>query len=61
MEASPLKQAMTVLMFLFLLWVVACSTGAPPKSQPTVLTPAQQEEQDPEFWRIWQERRGLGE
>jgi len=24
------------------------------------LTPAQQEEQNPEFWPMWEERRGLG-
>jgi hypothetical protein len=41
--------------------ILACSTGTAPKSRPTALTPAEQEEQDPEFWRMWQERRGLGE
>ena len=45
-----------------LLAVSACSTGALSKGKATAqLTPAEQEEQDPEFWRIWEERRGLGE
>jgi len=43
------------------LLICACSTVAVPKRPPTALTPAQQEEQDPEFWKMWQERRGLGE
>jgi hypothetical protein len=45
-----------------LIAVAACSTGALSKGKATAqLTPAEQEEQDPEFWRIWEERRGLGE
>jgi hypothetical protein len=45
-----------------LLVAAACSTGAISKGKPTSqLTPAEQEEQDPEFWRMWEERRGLGE
>jgi hypothetical protein len=45
-----------------LIVVAACSTGALPKSRATAqLNSAEQEEQDPEFWRIWGERRGLGE
>ena len=47
-------------MLILLFWVAACSTGTMPASQPTSLTPAQQEEQDPEFWPMWEERRGLG-
>jgi hypothetical protein len=45
-----------------LIAAVACSTGTLSKSKASgQLTPAEQEEQDPEFWRIWEERRGLGE
>jgi len=41
--------------------VSACSTGTLSKGKETShLTPAEQEEQNPEFWRIWEERRGLG-
>jgi hypothetical protein len=39
----------------------ACSTGGVSTGKATSqLTPAEQEEQNPEFWRIWEERRGLG-
>jgi hypothetical protein len=41
--------------------ILACSTGTAPQRSPAALTPAEQEEQDPEFWRMWQEERGLGE
>ena len=45
-----------------LIVAAACSTGALFKGKPTSqLTPAEQEEHDPEFWRMWEERRGLGE
>jgi hypothetical protein len=45
-----------------LLVVAAGSTGAISTGKPTSqLTPAEQEEQDPEFRRMWEERRGLGE
>jgi hypothetical protein len=45
-----------------LIEAAACSTGTLSKSKASgQLTPAEQEEQDPEFWRIWEERRGLGE
>jgi hypothetical protein len=41
--------------------VASCSTGTLSKSKATSqLTPAEREEQNPEFWRIWEERRGLG-
>jgi hypothetical protein len=35
----------------------ACSTGTSVKSSPT-LSPSLQE-QDPEFWRMWQDRMGV--
>jgi hypothetical protein len=45
-----------------LIVVAACSTGVHSKGKATSqLTAVEQEEQDPEFWRIWEERRGLGE
>jgi hypothetical protein len=45
-----------------LLLAAACSTGTFSKSKASSqLTAAEQEEQDPEFWRMWEELRGLGE
>ena len=61
MKVSPLKLVVSWLMLAAMVLLVACSTGTMPKSRPTTLTPAEQEEQDPEFWRMWQEQRGLGE
>jgi|WetSurMetagenome_2_1015567.scaffolds.fasta_scaffold42273_4 hypothetical protein len=61
MEELPFKQAACSIMLSTLLLICACSSAAVPKSPATTLTPAQQEEQDPEFWKIWEERRGLGE
>jgi hypothetical protein len=65
MEASPLKQAITVLMMLFLLWVAACasttSTEAWWKGKPrSQMTAAELEEQDPEFWTMWRNLHGVG-
>lgn len=60
MHWSYLKAAAAWLLLSALALLLACSTGTAPKSRPTALTPAEQEEQDPEFWRMWQERRGLG-
>jgi hypothetical protein len=52
---------MGVLLLTSLLVAAACSTGALSQGKATSqLTQAEQEEQDPEFWRIWEERRGLG-
>jgi hypothetical protein len=42
-----------------LLWAAACSTGTVAKSTAT-LTPAEQEEQDPMFWRDWASSHGIG-
>jgi hypothetical protein len=44
-----------------LLLVAGCSTTQPwVKGKPvTQMTPAEQEEYNPEFWRMWQDRRGL--
>ena len=61
MKWSSVKPAVSWLLLSALVLILACSVGQAPKSSPAPLTPAQQEEQDPEFWRIWQERRGLGE
>ena len=60
MANSPLQRAVVAVILILLFWVAACSTGTKPASQPTSLTPAQQEEQNPEFWPMWEERRGLG-
>jgi hypothetical protein len=50
------------LMLSSLTVVAACSTQAISKGKAaSKLTPAEQEEQDSEFWRMWEERRGLGE
>ncbi len=40
-------------------WVAACSTGTAIKSA-APLTPAEQEEQDPMFWRMWGSSHGIG-
>jgi hypothetical protein len=67
MQISPFKRVMCRLVTCGLLLngllvVAACATGTFSQSKPTSqLTPAEQEEQDPEFWRMWEERRGLGE
>jgi hypothetical protein len=61
MAVSPVKQARAWLLLGALALNFACSAATAPKNQPTALTPAAREEQDPEFWRLWQERRGLGE
>ncbi len=42
--------------------MAACSRAAISQDKATMqLSPAEQEEQDPEFWKLWEERRGLGE
>lgn len=61
MACPSVKQALAWLLLGFLWLSLACSTASVPKPQPTALSPAAKEEQDPEFWRLWQERRGLGE
>jgi hypothetical protein len=67
MEVSPVKRVLGRivlggLLLSSLLVVAACSTGAFSKGKPTSqLTPAEQEEQDPMFWTLWEERLGLGE
>jgi ABC-type glycerol-3-phosphate transport system substrate-binding protein len=48
-----------LIMLLCLLGAAACSTGTAAKSK-TTLTPAEQEELDPEFWRMWGHLHGLG-
>ncbi len=62
MGAPLLKKIVYLILLGGLLVVAACATGTVSQSKPTAqLTPAEQEEQDPEFWRMWEERRGLGE
>jgi hypothetical protein len=61
MQWSSVKSAVSWLMLSALALILACSTGTAPQRSPAALTPAEQEEQDPEFWRMWQEERGLGE
>jgi hypothetical protein len=61
MKRSGLKLAAAWLLLTALVLIPACTTGSVPKKSAVTLTPAQQEEQDPEFWKIWEERRGLGE
>jgi hypothetical protein len=57
-----MKEARIVLGLILLcclLWAAACSTGTVAKSTAT-LTPAEQEEQNPMFWRDWGSAHGLG-
>jgi hypothetical protein len=67
MEVSPFKRVLGRIFFCgvllsSLLLAAACSKGTFSKSKASSqLTAAEQEEQDPEFWRMWEERRGLGE
>jgi ABC-type glycerol-3-phosphate transport system substrate-binding protein len=53
------KFLLGLIMLLGLLGAAACSTGTAAKSKAT-LTPAEQEELDPEFWRMWGHLHGLG-
>jgi hypothetical protein len=63
MEAATFKKVLFCILLGGLLLVAACASPEPwwkgkPWSQ---MTPAEQEEQDPMFWPVWEERRGLGE
>jgi hypothetical protein len=62
MEASTLKKVLFWILLGSLFALAACASPEPwwkgkPYSQ---MTPAEQEEQDPEFWFFWKTRRGLG-
>jgi hypothetical protein len=58
MKSNYIKLFIIFLMLGGLLGVVACATGggagslAPPSGQP--------QQTDPEFWKMWQDSRGLG-
>jgi hypothetical protein len=57
MKGSFFQKVFCGLLISALLLTAACSTGTIAKStsSPTPST----EEQDPEFWRMWQNRRGV--
>ncbi len=60
--AGLLLKKVTFLMWLSGLVLAAACAAAQPwwKGKPiTQMTPAEREEQDPEFWRMWQDRRGI--
>jgi hypothetical protein len=45
-----------------MLWGVACTSTEPwwKGKPPSQMTPAEQEEQDPEFWPMWMRLHGIG-
>jgi len=57
MNVSLLQKCLYLVLSGLLLLTVACSTGTYAKSTPSS-TPSLQE-QDPEFWRMWQSRQGV--
>jgi hypothetical protein len=62
MKMSSLKKVIFLVSIAGLLQVAACASPEPwwkdkPYSQ---MTPAQQQEQDPEFWFFWGTEHGLG-
>ncbi len=66
MKASFVKKTMLLFLVCSLLRVVACAstTSTEPwwKAKPvSQMTPAEQEEMDPEFWFFWGHLHGLGE
>ena len=59
MKIVVFKLLLAALMLLFLLKVAACATGGTSTAgEPGSLTPSEQS--DPEFWKMWEEQRGLG-
>ena len=62
MIVASLKRIMFLVLLAGLLLVAACASPTPwwknkPYSQ---MTPAEQQEQDPEFWFFWGTEHGLG-
>jgi hypothetical protein len=63
MDVSPFKKVMFLVLLGSLLFVSACASPEPwwkgkPVSQ---MTPAEREEQDPTFWKMWGHLHGLGD
>ena len=60
MKTALHKLLLAGLMLLLVLKVAGCATGtaAAPGVSPGSLTPSEQA--DPEFWKMWQDQRGLG-
>jgi hypothetical protein len=57
MEVSSFKKVVAGILLSCLFLIAACATGTI-TSKP--YTPPSQHEQDPDFWQMWQGRRGLG-
>jgi hypothetical protein len=63
MEVSPFKKAVCWIFLGVLLLVVTACTSTEPwwKGKPiSQMTPAELEEQDPNFWWMWGHLHGLG-
>ena len=63
MEGSPFKKAVCWIFLGGILLVVAACISTEPwwKNKPvSQMTPAEQEEQDPTFWKMWGHLHGLG-
>ena len=63
MEASTLKKVLFWILLGSLFALAACASPEPwwkgkPVSQ---MTPAEREEQDPTFWKMWGHLHGLGQ
>jgi|UniRef100_A0A7C3Z8Y5 hypothetical protein len=59
MKFFSLKNLMGWSLLVSLLLVSACATGTGGKPA-YQLTPQEQEEQNPIFWQMWQDLRGVG-
>lgn len=62
MAFPGLKKFLFLILLCLTLWVAACvSTGSQGGSKPvSQMTPAEQAEQDPNFWPEWGHLHGLG-
>ncbi len=60
MEASTFKKTMGWILLSSLLLIVACSTGAVQVNNSTSYPTYKYQEDDPQFWQMWQDRSGAG-
>jgi hypothetical protein len=62
MHAALFKKVRFLLLLSLMLWGVACTSTEPwwKGKPPSQMTPAEQEEQDPEFWPMWMRLHGIG-
>ena len=60
MKTALHKLLLAGLMLLLVLKVAGCATGAAATRRESRRAPSPGEQADPEFWRMWQDQRGLG-